>query len=111
MNTAFDALETRSRTEREAALLAALPGQVAHAQQHAPAFAQLLQGIDAASITSRAALARLPVIRKHELQERQQAERAHNVFGGFATIGFGAAMPRVFASPGPIYEPESTRRD
>ncbi len=111
MNTAFDVLETRSSTQREAALLAALPGQVAYAQRHAPAFAQLLQGVDAASITSRAALARLPVIRKHELQERQQAERAHNVFGGFATIGFGTAMPRVFASPGPIYEPESTRRD
>ncbi len=111
MNTAFDALETRSRAEREATLLAALPRQVAHAQQHAPAFTQLLQGVDAASITSRAALARLPVIRKHELQERQQAERAHNVFGGFSTLGFGAAMPRVFSSPGPMYEPESNRRD
>jgi phenylacetate-CoA ligase len=30
------------------------------------------------------------------------------VFGGFSAVGFGAAMPRVFASPGPIYEPEGT---
>ena len=111
MTKFYDALETRNTQEREAALLAALPGQVAHAQRHAPAFGQILAGVDAAGITTRAALARLPVTRKHELLERQQAERSHNVFGGFATAGFGAAMPRVFASPGPIYEPEGTRSD
>jgi phenylacetate-CoA ligase len=33
------------------------------------------------------------------------------VFGGFSTLGFGKAMPRVFASPGTIYEPEGTRPD
>jgi phenylacetate-CoA ligase len=33
------------------------------------------------------------------------------VFGGFSAIGFGASMPRVFASPGPIYEPEGIARD
>ena len=111
MTKFYDALETRNTQEREAALLAALPGQVAHAQRHAPAFGQILAGVDAAGITTRAALARLPVTRKHELLERQQAERSHNVFGGFATAGFGANMPRVFASPGPIYEPEGTRSD
>ncbi len=62
-------------------------------------------------VTSRAALARLPVTRKYELLERQQALRTDNVFGGFSAIGFGAAMPRVFCSPGPIYEPESARPD
>jgi phenylacetate-CoA ligase len=109
----FDALETRSSSEREAALMAALPAQVAHAQQSAAAFASLLDGVDAAGVTSRTALARLPVIRKHELQERQQTARATggSVFGGFCTLGFGATLPRVFASPGPIYEPEGTARD
>ncbi len=113
MNDCYDALETRSPAEREAALLAALPIQVAHAQQHAPAFAQILQGVDAAAITSRSALAQLPVTRKHELLARQLAARqdAGSVFGGFSAVGFGAAMPRVFASPGPIYEPEATGRD
>jgi phenylacetate-CoA ligase len=55
----------------------------------------------------------LPVIRKYELLERQKAARAAggSVFGGFSTLGFGAAMPRVFASPGTIYEPEGTRKD
>ncbi len=107
----MDALETRAPAEREAALLAALPAQIAHARSASPAFAEILAGIDPATITSRAALAALPVTRKSELLARQQARRAENVFGGFSTIGFGAAMPRVFSSPGPMYEPEGTRRD
>ena len=115
MSDFYDALETRSSDQREAAQLAALPLQVAHAQTRSPAFADILRGVEAASITSRAALARLPVIRKHELLERQLTARqvggAANVFGGFSAIGYGAGMPRVFASPGPIYEPEGTARD
>jgi len=107
----MDTLETRAPAEREAALLAALPALIAHARTASPAFAKILADIDPATITSRAALAGLPVTRKHELLARQQAGRAENVFGGFSTIGFGAAMPRVFSSPGPMYEPEGTRRD
>ena len=107
----MDTLETRAPAEREAALLAALPAQIAHARTASPAFTEILAGINPAAITSRAALAALPVTRKSELLARQQAQRAENVFGGFSTIGFGAAMPRVFSSPGPMYEPEGTRRD
>jgi phenylacetate-CoA ligase len=106
-----DALETRSFAAREAALMAALPAQVAHAQKNSSAFAASLAGIDARQINTRAALAKLPVIRKYELLAQQQAQRAVNVFGGFAAIGFGKAMPRVFASPGTIYEPEGARAD
>ncbi len=111
MTSFYDTLETRAPADREAALLAALPTQVAHARNTAPAFAAILADIDPASITSREALARLPVTRKYELLARQQAERANNVFGGFSALGFGPAMPRVFSSPGPIYEPEGVRRD
>ena len=111
MHTFYDSLENRSPADREAALLAALPKQIAHAQQNAPAMAEQLAGIDAASIASREALATLPVIRKYELLERQQAQRAENPFGGFAAIGMGPKMGRVFASPGPIYEPEGKARD
>jgi phenylacetate-CoA ligase len=107
----FDALETRPPAERESALMAALPGVVAHAQQATSAFASLLAGVDASTITSREALARLPVTRKHELLERQKAGRAANPFGGFSALGFGPAMRRVFASPGTLYEPEGTRTD
>ena len=111
MTSFYDALETRDPKEREAALMAALPAQVANAQKHSKAFAEILAGVDAASVTDRAALATLPVTRKYELLERQQAQRASDVFGGFSTLAFGAQMPRVFASPGTIYEPEGTRKD
>jgi len=104
----YDRLETRDPAQREADLMAALPVQIAHAQAQTPAFAELLKGIDASRITSRASLATLPVTRKHELLERQKAAR---IFGGFSAVGFGAAMPRVFASPGTIYEPEGTAKD
>ncbi|UDF35243.1 UNVERIFIED_ORG: AMP-binding protein [Shinella sp. XGS7] len=108
----YDALETRGADEREAALMAALPAQIAHAQAHAPAFAGLLQGVEAARIASRAALASLPVTRKSELLARQQAARAAggDAFGGFSAIGWGAAR-RVFQSPGTLYEPEGQRGD
>jgi phenylacetate-CoA ligase len=113
----FDALETRDNGQREVALMAALPGQLAHAQKATAAFAQILKNVDPAGVTSREALAGLPVTRKHELLALQQAQRgaqagaAGDVFGGFSALGFGARMPRIFASPGPIYEPEGAARD
>jgi phenylacetate-CoA ligase len=67
--------------------------------------------VDAAAVNSREALARLPVTRKHELLERQKAQRANDPFGGFSAIARGPKMTRVYASPGPIYEPEGTARD
>jgi phenylacetate-CoA ligase len=110
----FDALETRNPAEREAAQLAALPAQIAHAQKNTAAFAQILQGVPASGVTSRAALAKLPVTRKSELHERQKAAReaGHDVFGGFSSLLRGhAGMGRVFSSPGPIYEPEGKAAD
>ncbi len=113
MNQHYDALETRDCGAREAALMAALPGQVAHARHSSAAFNQILQDINPAQVSSRQALAQLPVTRKHELLERQQAARTAggDVFGGFSAIGFGTQMPRIFSSPGPIYEPEGAAKD
>ena len=113
MTDFFDALETRSPAEREAAQMAALPGQIAHAQAHSAAFAEILKGVNASSINSRAALAQLPVTRKHELLERQKASRAAggDPFGGFSALVRGRGMSRIFASPGPIYEPEGHTAD
>lgn len=113
MTEHFDALETRSPAEREAAQMAALPAQVAHAKASTAAYAELLRDIDPASVNSREALARLPVTRKHELLERQKTSRAAggDAFGGFSAVVRGPQMQRLFASPGPIYEPEGTARD
>ncbi len=112
----YDALEARDPATREAALLAALPGCVRHAQTRTDAMAERLAGVDPDAITSRAALASLPVVRKHELLERQQAQRTVDPFGGFSAIGWtGLRRPsgarRVHQSPGPIYEPEGTAAD
>jgi len=107
----YDALETRDPAERERSLMQRLPRQVAHAQQAAPAFAAILADVDASAVDSRAALARLPVTRKSELLALQQKARASDPFGGFAAIGHGPLMRRVFASPGTIYEPEGAAPD
>ena len=109
----FDRLETREPHTREAALFAALPLQVAHAKAASSAFAGILADVDPQAVTDRAALARLPVTRKHELLALQQAsrERGGDAFGGFAAFGYGPSMPRVFASPGPLYEPDGARPD
>ena len=111
MTDFYDALETREPAQRERDMLAALPKQILQAQTATSAFATILDGVKAGDITSREALARLPVTRKSELFELQKARRKSDVFGGFSAIARGARMPRVFASPGPIYEPEGDRRD
>ncbi|MEJ8846878.1 phenylacetate--CoA ligase family protein [Variovorax rhizosphaerae] len=111
MSEHYDALELRDPAQREADLLMALPRQVAHAQAAAPAFAEILRGVDASVVRSREALAKLPVTRKSELLERQKAQREHDPLGGFGAIARGPSMRRVFASPGTIYEPEGVAPD
>ncbi|MFN5700588.1 MAG: phenylacetate--CoA ligase family protein [Betaproteobacteria bacterium] len=107
-------LEWRPSTEREAALMQALPGLVRAAQQ-LPAMGERLHGVDAAALSSRAALARVPVTRKGELLQRQTASRASDPFGGYSAIGWRAmarsGARRVYQSPGPIYEPEGSAPD
>jgi phenylacetate-CoA ligase len=103
----FDTLETRDTELRERAQLAALPARIALAKSRTAAYARIFAGVDPAAVTTRAALARLPVTRKTELLELQKAARP---FGGFAATRWGEAV-RVFASPGPIYEPEGASAD
>jgi phenylacetate-CoA ligase len=103
----YDALETRDPEERERALFAALPGQVGHARAKSRHYARLLAEVDPRDVTSRAALARLPVTRKSQLPELQKADAP---FGGLnATPASGLA--RIFMSPGPIFDPEGRRPD
>jgi phenylacetate-CoA ligase len=116
MSEYFDDLETRTAEEREATQLQALREQVRHAQQQTQAFAQLLDGVEPARLRSLSDLAQLPVTRKSTLLERQQRSRslsgaARDPFGGFSALVRGPGMGRVFASPGPIYEPEGKRTD
>src|SRR5438094_152638 len=107
MSSHFDKLETRDPAERERAELAALPRQIAHAKAHTAAYARLFADVDLFTVCTRAALAQLPVTRKSELSALQEADPP---FGGFATVRPGTAT-RLFASPGPVYEPEGRRPD
>jgi phenylacetate-CoA ligase len=106
MTDHYDALETRESTEREADLLSRLP-DVLRMAMAAPAYADRLKGINPASITSRAALARLPVLRKSDLPALHKAAPP---FGGFVS-GRPGSFGRLFTSPGPIFEPEPTHAD
>jgi len=98
----FDRLETRAPAAREKALMSALPKLVAHAQKNAPGWARILKGIKPAKVGSRAALSGLPVTRKSELGELQEALPPLGGLNATAAEKLG----RLFISPGPVYDPE-----
>jgi len=102
----FDSLETRDPAAREADLFARLPAQIAHAMT-APGWARHLGALDPGSVTGRAALARLPVLRKSALPALQKESPP---LGGFNVTPAGKAK-RLFMSPGPIFEPEGHGKD
>jgi phenylacetate-CoA ligase len=106
MGDHYDSRETRDSTERERELFARLPQQIAHAMR-APGWARQLAGIDPQAVTSRAALAQLPLLRKSELGALQQQMPP---FGGFNVTPPGKAK-RLMMSPGPIFEPEGYGED
>jgi phenylacetate-coenzyme A ligase PaaK-like adenylate-forming protein len=106
MTEHYDALETRAPAEREADLFSRLPGVLRKAMA-APAYAERLKGTDPSDITSRAALARLPVLRKSDLPALHKAAPP---FGGFI-LDLPGSFGRLFTSPGPIFEPEATHAD
>jgi phenylacetate-CoA ligase len=102
----YDALETRAPATREAELFSRLPNILRKAME-APGYAEHLRGIDPAQIINRAALAKLPVLRKSDLPALHKAAPP---FGGFVS-GFPGAFARLYTSPGPIFEPEAAHND
>ena len=97
----YDSLETRDPAQRERAQAATLSELIARAIA-APGWAKHLAGVDPASVTARAALARLPLLRKSDLVALQKAVPP---FGGFNVTEPGR-MRRLLMSPGPIFEPQ-----
>jgi phenylacetate-CoA ligase len=106
MTTYFDELETRDPQQRERELMARLPSLVERAKG-APGWARQLARIHAGDIASRAALAQLPVTRKSDLKQLQQAEPP---FGGLNATPL-QSLSRLFMSPGPIFDPEGGGED
>ena len=107
MNDYFDALETRSPDEREAQQFEQLREQLRYARENIPAYTDLLQEVDPEVVTDRAALAKLPVTRKSEMA---QAQAKAPPLGGYTDLQ-GKTLPRVFASPGAIFEPQANSED
>ena len=87
--------------------MAALPRHLTHAQQHAPGWARILKEVDASAVTTRAALAKLPVTRKSDLAELQKATPP---LGGLNATPLDK-LAKLFVSPGPVYDPEGHGRD
>jgi phenylacetate-CoA ligase len=106
MTDFYDAREACDPAERERDLFARLPAAL-EAAMRAPAYAERLKGVDPAAMTSREALARLPVLRKAELPA---LHKARPPFGGFVPEPL-SAFGRLFTSPGPIFEPEAATPD
>src|SRR4051812_43466883 len=106
MTDHYDALEARQPAEREAELFARLP-EVLRKAMAAPAYAERLSGFDPADITSRAALAGLPLLRKSDLPALHKSAPP---FGGLVP-GLPGTFGRLFTSPGPIFEPEPIHAD
>ena len=107
MTQYYDARETRDPADREHSLFEALARHLERARSASPYLARTLAGIAARDVTSRAALARLPLTRKSDLVELQ---RAAPPFGGLNATP-PAGLARIFMSPGPIFDPEGRAPD
>jgi phenylacetate-CoA ligase len=106
MTDTLDSLETRPPEQRERELMARLPQLVARAKA-AAGWSRILRDVNAADITSREALATLPVTRKSELHALQKLQPP---FGGLNTTPVGQ-LSRLYMSPGPIFDPEGRGQD
>ena len=102
----YDRLEIRDPAVREREQFAQMPAAIAHAMT-APGWAKHLVGTDAKAISSRAALARLPIFRKADLVALQ---KAYPPFGGL-NVTEASKVRRLLMSPGPIFEPEGEGPD
>src|SRR5438093_4691048 len=102
----YDSLELRDPDARGRDFFSQLPDFLALAMR-APGWATQLAGIDPDAVTSRAALAQLPLLRKAELVARQKEAPP---FGGLNITAPGR-LRRLLMSPGPIFEPEGKGKD
>jgi phenylacetate-coenzyme A ligase PaaK-like adenylate-forming protein len=102
----YDALETREPAVREREQIGRLTGIIARAKI-APGWAKYLSGVNPDAVTSRVALAKLPVLRKSDISALQ---KENPPFGGLNVTPPGKTR-RLLMSPGPIFEPEGEGAD
>ncbi|SHI98254.1 phenylacetate-CoA ligase [Malonomonas rubra DSM 5091] len=107
MSQFYDALETRSAQEREEQQFAQLAETINQAIEQSPYYKELLADFADLKQIDAETLAKLPLTRKSELQKLQQE---HPPFGGLANLS-PPKLKRLFASSGPIYEPQTSGED
>src|SRR5258708_11796881 len=96
----YDSLELRDPDARERDFFTRLPDLLAVAMR-APGWARQLAGIDPQAVTSRAALAKLPLLRKSDLATRQKEAPP---FGGL-NVTAPRRLRRLPMAPGPVFPP------
>ena len=106
MTDHYDLLETRDPAQREQDQFGELTQTLRRALA-APGWAKHLAGVDPKAVTSRAALAKLPVLKKSDLIGLQKETPP---FGGYNVTAAGKAR-RILMSPGPIFELEGHGKD
>lgn len=102
MTSHFDERETRTPEAREKQTFESLKALLGRSLERLPALDAWLGHPDPASLTDRPALAKLPVLRKPDLMQMQEANPP---FGGLADPD-ALKGNRVFMSPGPVWEPQ-----
>ncbi|MBX2867166.1 MAG: AMP-binding protein [Acidiferrobacterales bacterium] len=107
MSEYYDQKEIRSADERSASLTREILAQLQHAKTNAPAYQKLLENIELGDLSSLDDLEDLPVTRKSALIKLQQEAPP---FGGFTAFKEGE-LAYTFISPGPIFDPQTHRRD
>ncbi|MHC1550964.1 phenylacetate--CoA ligase family protein [Phyllobacterium sp. K27] len=103
----YDALDNTEPATREAALFTDLQRALGRAVQDQPVWAERLAGTDLSTVTNRAELSKLPLLRKSALPSLQ---KEYPPFGGFNASAPGD-LARLFLSPGPIFDPEGHGSD
>ncbi|MDP2122322.1 MAG: AMP-binding protein [Hoeflea sp.] len=107
MSSHFDDREVRAPEARERDTFESLRAMLERSLKRLPALGAWLGHPDPASLTDRTALATLPVLRKPQLMDMQEATPP---FGGLADPD-ALRGNRVFLSPGPVWEPQGLGAD
>lgn len=107
MSVFYDALETRDTQQRISQQLKQLSEMITQVVNKSPYYAELLSEFVDMEEIHEATLAKIPLTRKSELQALQQKKPP---FGQLTDLS-PPTLTRLFASPGPIYEPETRRQD
>lgn len=107
MSEFYDDLETRKPEQRAEQQFTQLSAMVPQIIKGSPYYRQLLADFTNVGAIDAQTLAKMPVTRKSDLQTLQQQKLP---FGGLADLS-APTLKRIFASPGPIYEPQTQHQD